>query len=143
MMFPTLPALAIALLVPPAPLASPTGSAPADTIRAATEVRASVLRNTADVRRCYEAEGLPRNPALRGRIQIALTIEPTGIVSAARVDSAQVHGPGAAEVARCIVRHARNWRFDRGPYDVEVHLFPFDLVPEPARPVIGTPTRGA
>ena len=144
MILTTIPTLAFALLFTAASEATradslrvPPAAAQGDTIRADAQVRASVLRNTADVRRCYESEGLPRNPMLRGTIEIALTIEPTGVVSSARVGSLRIGGPGVAELAICIVRHARNWRFDRGPYSVEVHLFPFSFVPELASPITG------
>jgi hypothetical protein len=139
-MLSALPALALALLTAPADTTRPSLG---DSLRAGGEVRAAVLRNASDVRRCYESEGLPRNPALRGTIELALTIEPTGVVSEVRVDSLALRGPGALEVARCLVLHARHWRFERGPFQPEVHLFPFDLVPEPPRPQRGTPTRGS
>ena len=108
-----------------------------DSARSDAEVRASVLRNTGDIRRCYETEGLPRNPALSGRMELALTILPTGVVSGVRVDSLALRGPGSLEVARCISRHARNWRFERGDFATETHTFPLDFVPEMARPGVG------
>lgn len=109
----------------------------ADSARSDAEVRASVLRNTSDIRRCYEAEGLPRNPALSGRMELALTILPTGVVSGVRVDSLALRGPGSLEVVRCITRHARNWRFERGNFATETHTFPLDFVPEMVKPIVG------
>lgn len=108
-----------------------------DSARSDAEVRASVLRNTTDIRRCYETEGLPRNPRLSGRMELALTILPTGVVSSVRVDSLALGGPGSVELARCLTRHARNWRFERGNFATETHSFPLDFVPETARPIVG------
>ena len=116
---------------------TPSAIVRSDSARSDAEVRASVLRNTSDIRRCYESEGLPRNPSLSGTMDIALTILPTGVVSDVRVDSLALRGPGSAEVARCIVRHARNWRFERGDYATETHLFPLSFVTEMAKPILG------
>lgn len=141
-----LPALASVLLaiavVAGAPRPTPmVGVAPlathGDSARSDAEVRASVLRNTSDIRRCYETEGLPRNPALSGRLRIVLTIQPTGIVSDVRADSSTLAGPGSLELARCIALRARNWRFERGDFEIETHAFPLDFVPETAQPIAG------
>ena len=139
-MLSALSVLAAALLAAPVATTPPS---PGDSLRAGGEVRAVVLRNASDVRRCYESEGLPRNPALRGSIELALTIQPTGVVSEVRVDSLALQGPGSVEVARCIAVHARHWRFERGPFEAETHLFPFNFVPEPAKLGRGQATRGS
>lgn len=134
MIFITLQTLALSLsLGAPAPL-----PAASDSLRSDEEVRASVLRNAADVRRCYESEGLPRNPSLTGSMEIALTILPTGVVAEVKVDSLALRGPGSTELALCVARHARNWRFGRGAYVTETHLFPFNFVPETAKPRVST-----
>ena len=135
-----LSALASVLLT--AAVAAPTGPSLAgvaapDSARSDAEVRASVLRNTNDIRRCYEFEGLPHNPALAGRMKLTLTIRPTGVVSDVSVDSLTLRGPGALEVARCVARHARNWRFERGDFATELHTFPLDFVPEMVKPITG------
>ncbi|HUF25645.1 MAG TPA: AgmX/PglI C-terminal domain-containing protein [Gemmatimonadaceae bacterium] len=130
--------VAFSLLLP----AQALDAAGTDSLRAGGEVRAAVLRNAKDVRRCYEKEGLRRNPELSGTVELSLTILPTGMVSQAKVDSLELRGPGIGEVARCITRHARTWRFERGPYATEVHLFPLDLVPTQARPAAAAAVRG-
>ena len=83
--------------------------------------------------RCYEEQGLRRQPELEGVIEVSLTVEPTGVVSEAQVASATLTGPGSREVAACIATIARQWRFERGPFDVEVIVFPFVLRPELAK----------
>ena len=113
--------LALALLAPP--------PAPVDSVRPETDVREVVLRHTGDVRRCYENEGLRRNPDLAGTVEIALTILPTGKVNEARLEGSDMDGPGTHEVARCIAIVARNWRFDRGAYLVQTIVLPFSFRP--------------
>ena len=120
--------LAVALTVtPPAPVAA------ADSVRAAHEVRETILRHTSDVRRCYQSEGLRRNPTLSGAVELELTILPTGHVDSAAVAATSLSGPGVREVTVCLTTTARNWRFERGPYAVETVVFPFILSPERGR----------
>lgn len=101
-----------------------------DSLRPAEEVRLGVLRRATEIRRCYENEGLARNARLSGTIQLSLTIRPNGEVRAAVVDTTLLTAAGVAEVAACITSTARNWRFERGPYSEEIHLFPLRLIPE-------------
>jgi len=105
-------------------------SASADSVRTDRDVRLTALRNARSITRCYVDEGLRRATDLAGVVEVELTIEATGIVSEARVSSATLRGPGAHEVAACIATVARQWRFERGPYDVETVIFPFVLRPE-------------
>ena len=111
-----------------------------DSVRADGDVRLTALRNARSINRCYVEEGLKRQPDLEGVVEIELTIEATGIVAEARVSSATLDGPGAREVAACIATIARQWRFERGPFEVETVVFPFVLrrktaVEEPDRQV--------
>src|SRR3954468_24172953 len=92
----------------------------ADSIRADQEIRESVLRNSTDVRRCYEREGLRRDASLRGTMEVELTILPTGAVDSVIVRSVELSSPaGRNEVTACVTSAARHWRFERGPYAVE------------------------
>lgn len=125
-------ALVLALgTTPPSARALPD-TAPADTVRADTEIRQVVLRNAADVRRCYEREGLRRNPELTGLLEIRMTILPTGRVDEVALATNSMRGPGVDEVVRCIASVARHWRFDRGAYPVETIVLPFNLTPAEA-----------
>ena len=127
-------ALQGAAIAPAAP-ASPPAAAPSvaagDSVRADRIIRETVLRHARDARRCYEMEGLRRNPVLTSTIELEVTILPTGIVehAVARPDAAR---SGASEVASCLAVVARNWRFERGPFDVEVIVFPFSFAPAEA-----------
>lgn len=114
-------ALVLALSVPKATVP--------DTIRADIEIRQVVLRHASDIRRCYEREGLQRNPELTGVIEIRMTILPTGRVNEVALAASSMNGQGVDEVVRCIAKVARHWRFDRGAYPVETILLPFRLAP--------------
>ena len=102
--------------------------APADSIRTDADIRAAVLRHAPAVRKCYEIEGLGRNPSLTGSVEITVTILPTGVVSDVEVSTVGLRGIGETEVAKCLAGVARAWKFDRGPYIVETVVLPFDLV---------------
>jgi hypothetical protein len=104
-----------------------------DSLRSDVEIRQTVLRNARDVRRCYESEGLRRDPSLAGSLEIALTVLPTGAVDSVEVADVALRGEGTREVTRCITTVARNWRFERGPYATETILLPFNLRPENGR----------
>lgn len=110
--------------------------APTDSLRGDRDIRQTALRHTRDVQRCYVDEGLRRNPALDGVVEVEVTILPTGVVEEAKVASATLAGHGADEVSACIRTIARHWRFDRGPYDTEIVVFPFVLRPLQPAPAV-------
>jgi hypothetical protein len=118
-------------LTVPVPHAVPLPPAlpPTDSIRPDTEIRLAVLRHAAEVRRCYESEGLRRDPRLNGSVELEITIQPTGVVSRVAVRTDSLIGTGAPEVGKCLATIARHWRFDRGPYGVETVVLPFVLTP--------------
>ncbi|HEX6057922.1 MAG TPA: AgmX/PglI C-terminal domain-containing protein [Gemmatimonadaceae bacterium] len=119
-------ALALALLLD----AAPAPAVAADSLRADTEIRQTILRHAADVRGCYEREGLRRDPSLVGTLEVEVTVLPTGVVDSVAVGTVVMAGNGQREVAACIATVARHWRFERGPYAVETIVLPFALVPE-------------
>ena len=111
-------------------LVSASSSAPAaspDSIRTDAAIRSTALKHAPEVRKCYETEGLGRNPSLVGAVELTITILPTGAVSEVDVKSVGLKGVGAAEVAKCLATNARTWKFDRGPYVVETVILPFQL----------------
>lgn len=108
-----------------------TGRAPVDSVRSDRDIRLAALRHVADVRRCYEREGLTRDPRLAGTLDVTVTVLATGEVSAASIADDSMRGFGAREVARCLTTAIRNWRFDRGPFGVETIVFPFHFSPVP------------
>jgi hypothetical protein len=122
-------------------LAVPMHRPPADSVRSDRDVRLAALRHVADVKRCYEREGLARDPQLSGTLEMRVTVLATGEVSNASVASHDMRGFGVREVATCVTLAIRNWRFERGPYAVETIVFPFRFTPNPAeerRTVIGS-----
>jgi hypothetical protein len=124
--------LALLLSLMSAPAISP---APSDSVRSDAKIRSAALRHAPSVRKCYETEGLGRNPSLAGSVDITLTILPSGAVSEVEVEPQNLKGIGAAEVTKCLATAARTWTFDRGPYVVETVILPFQL----SRDALGGP----
>jgi outer membrane biosynthesis protein TonB len=120
--------LALALMITPRASAAAGLGGSADSVRAASDVQESAMRNASDVRRCYEREGLSRDPKLRGTVEVSITILPTGVVQKATVKDS-LSGDRQPVLADCIVKAVKNWRFERGPYVVETVVFPFNLAP--------------
>ena len=112
-------------------LAAPVDRSHADSVRSDRDVHLAALRHVADVKRCYEREGLTRDPRLTGTLDVSVTVLATGEVSEASVAAHDMRGLGAREVATCLTLAIRNWRFERGPYVVETIVFPFRFTPIP------------
>ena len=106
----------------------------ADSVRTDRDIRLAALRHAADVRRCYEREGLARDPGLTGTLDITITVLATGTVRDVVVSSSSMQGLGAREVAACVTTAVRNWRFERGPFVVETIVLPFRFAPTLASP---------
>ena len=100
-----------------------------DSLRPDAQIREVVLRHAAEVRACYENEGLSRNSIMSGTIEIEIRILPVGRIDSVVVKQSDLSGAGKSEVADCIVARVRNWRFVRGPYAVEHIILPFSLKP--------------
>jgi len=100
-----------------------------DSLRSDAEIREVVLRHAPAVRACYETEGLTRNSKLTGTVELEIRILPVGRVDSVQVIGSGMTGPGTREVTECITAIARNWRFARGPYSVELVILPFSLRP--------------
>jgi hypothetical protein len=86
-----------------------------------------ILRHAAEVRRCYEAHGLPGNPALGGRVVFRWLISETGRVAWSGVQESSL---GSEAVEACIGESLCNWTFP--PTDgggTTVVDFPFTFTP--------------
>lgn len=106
-----------------------------DSVRSDRDIRLAALRHVTDVKRCYEREGLTRDPKLSGTLDVSVTVLATGVVSDVAVTSDDMRGFGAREVGQCLTSAIRNWRFDRGPYVVETIVFPFRFAPDRSIPI--------
>ena len=124
----------LALVLSLVALPTSTPPLPTDSIRSDADIRATVIRHASAVRKCYETEGLGRNPQLAGSVEITVTILPTGSVTDVEVSTAKLKGVGGVEVARCLEGVARSWKFDRGAYITETIILPFDLVRDSSQP---------
>ncbi|MDW8246608.1 MAG: AgmX/PglI C-terminal domain-containing protein [Sandaracinaceae bacterium] len=79
------------------------------------------------IQACYERE-LRKNPSLKGRVAISMTIQPSGTVSNVRVVE---NSMGSDEVGECIVRVVQQFRFTVGPEGGSVtYSFPFVFEPQ-------------
>jgi hypothetical protein len=90
-------------------------------------VRAIGEQGTA-IQACYETE-LAEAPALRGRVEIRITVEPSGEVDHVAVHSDSL-APVRPAVGDCLVRIFDAMRFDPGPAGAPVsYVFPFSFEP--------------
>lgn len=132
----------IALPMPPAPTPVPTAPPPAvvtpapevDPLAAVStgttvpnagslavsDVQRVIRSHHADTVRCFEDE-LSRNPNASGRVVIALSIAPSGVVSSARATEDTF---SSSRVADCAVRAVRRWVFPAHEGTIEVS-YPF------------------
>ncbi len=89
-------------------------------------IRRVVRAHINEVRGCY-SEGLVRDQNLQGRVSIAFTIGPTGVVSRSAVAESSL---GDAKVESCIAKAVRRWRFSTGTTGGSAMVtYPFVLNP--------------
>jgi pSer/pThr/pTyr-binding forkhead associated (FHA) protein len=90
-------------------------------------INAVVQKHRSEIRACYDA-ALRRNPNLRGKIVIAFTIQPNGIVSSSSVKESTLGDRG---LGGCITDRVKSWAFPQpeAPVVTEVSAYPFYLVP--------------
>lgn len=90
-------------------------------------INAVVQRHRSEIRACYDA-ALQRNPNLRGKITIAFSIQPNGIVSSSSVKESTIGDRG---LESCIISRVRTWVFPKpeAPVVTEVSAYPFYLNP--------------
>ncbi len=90
-------------------------------------INAVVQRHRGEIRACYDA-ALQRNPNLRGKVVVAFTIQPNGIVSYAGTKESSV---GDSALENCVSSRVRTWVFPKpeAPVVTEVSAYPFYLNP--------------
>jgi TonB family protein len=90
-------------------------------------INAVVNRYRSQIRACYDA-ALQRNPGTRGKIVVAFSIQPSGVVSSASVKESTI---GDSALETCILSRIRSWPFPRpeAPVVTEVTAYPFYLSP--------------
>jgi hypothetical protein len=107
---------------PPAKRATPAPATPAPSIQ--REVAATVRRNQAGIRICYE-RALKLNGSLKMRIDVQVRIRPTGAVEQVSLDPPSGPPP---ELLSCITNMIRTWRFPNAP-ETYGSAFPLHLQP--------------
>jgi hypothetical protein len=89
-------------------------------------IRRIVRAHINEVRYCYN-QGLTKDPNLEGRVKVQFTIGPTGAVPVAVVAEAAIKDNN---VAQCIAKAVKRWKFPRPPQGGNVVVtYPFVLQP--------------
>ena len=97
--------------------------------RAQAELDAAGQRYAPAIRNCYQEGGLKENPALRGKLRVAVTVLPAGHVRNPTVSATQVHGSGMENVVECVQALAGSWHFNNGAFRAQRVVLLFDLIP--------------
>ncbi len=86
-----------------------------------------VARHKSEIRACYDA-ALQRNPSVKGKIVVAFSISPQGVVQTASVKESTV---GDSMLGNCITSRVKSWIFPKpeAPVVTEVSAYPFFLSP--------------
>ena len=86
-----------------------------------------VQRHRSDIRHCYDA-ALQRDPGARGKVVVAFSIAPNGIVQSASVKESTI---GDSTLGNCIIARVKSWVFPKpeAPVVTEVSAYPFYLNP--------------
>ena len=82
----------------------------------------TVRRHAGDVRACY-LRALSLRPELRGRLVVRITVEGSGVVSAAHIESDSIGDPS---LQQCVLGAVRGWQFPTAD-EAETVTLPFDL----------------
>jgi TonB family protein len=88
------------------------GQAKKSALRSPDAIREVLVRHVNVVKYCYE-RALRKNPGLRGKVAVRITVTPDGSVSDADVVSSTLND---ADVEQCILSRVRQWR-DFEPID--------------------------
>ncbi|MBI1795899.1 MAG: AgmX/PglI C-terminal domain-containing protein [Candidatus Eisenbacteria bacterium] len=100
------------------------GSAPG-VYRTNASLLAVIRRYAAGIQYCYDTE-LKRDPALKGKLVMAITVAASGAVTDARVVQNTV---GSASLVACALGQIRDWRFPAIPAGVTTFQAPFVFTP--------------
>jgi TonB family protein len=100
------------------------GSAPG-VYRSNASLLAVIRKYAAGIQFCYDSE-LKRDPGLKGKLVVALTISAAGQVTEARVIQNTL---GSDRLASCALSQIRDWRFPAIPKGVTTFQAPFVFTP--------------
>jgi hypothetical protein len=87
-----------------------------------------VRSREAQLRFCYQEQGLKVNPDLAGTVTVAITIAASGNVTGARVTNRTWSGPGSSAAESCMLSRIRGWSFPRAAdAGAGTYSFPFNF----------------
>jgi len=113
---------------PSTPLVAPTaavGGSPEFMYGDAVDIddaKKYLSRKKGQVKACYENQ-LKANPELSGKVELGWTVNPDGSVSGVSVLS---NSTGNEDLANCIVRRIKRWRFSESEDEFEIR-YPFNF----------------
>ncbi|HEX6058382.1 MAG TPA: AgmX/PglI C-terminal domain-containing protein [Gemmatimonadaceae bacterium] len=87
-----------------------------------------VRQREAQLRFCYQEQGLKVNPNLAGTVTVAISIAGSGNVTGARVTNRTWSGPGSSAAESCMLSKIRSWNFpSAGESGAGTYSFPFNF----------------
>jgi TonB family protein len=101
------------------------GSGPCGEYRSSASLLAVVRRYAAGIQFCYDNQ-LKKQPGLRGKLVVSLTVLANGSVSEAIVVQDDL---GSTAVTQCVLSQIRAWRFPEIPQGVVSFKTPFVFTP--------------
>lgn len=73
-----------------------------------TQIRSTVNQNRSAIQRCYEREMRGASGGTDLRVELRITVQPSGVVAGVRISPSQVRG---TSLGSCMESAARRWRF--------------------------------
>jgi outer membrane biosynthesis protein TonB len=104
---------------------SGSGGASRGDLRTDESLLSVVRRYAPGIQFCYDNE-LKKNPHLRGKLVVSITVLASGEVSAAAVVEDNLKSP---EITACVLAQIRGWRFPAIPQGVVTFKAPFVFTP--------------
>lgn len=87
----------------------------------ANSIKRTVRRHLPAVKHCYEQE-LRRNPKLKGKVTLEVSVSASGVVSNSEVLESNMNSP---RMMKCLLGAIRRWRFARPTSGEVVFSYPF------------------
>jgi TonB family protein len=102
-----------------------TGSVAGSELRTDASLLAVVRKYSAGIRFCYDTE-LKKDPSLRGKLIVAITVAASGAVTETRVVQDTL---GSDALTSCALAQMRSWKFPQIPEGVVTFQAPFVFTP--------------
>src|SRR5205085_3811243 len=104
---------------------TPSGGSAPGVYRTNASLLAVIRRYAAGIQYCYDSE-LKRDPTLKGKLVVAITVAASGAVTEARIVQNTM---GSSGLTACALGQIRDWRFPAIPTGVTTFQAPFVFTP--------------